>query len=153
MQKYFIAYGTNILSDELAKSFPEAKIISYGYVKNYALEFVGYNGHAIAVAVKKKGEKLPVAIWDFPKEMRHTLSNFESFPYLYERKTVTAHVGKMRLKGEIYIPKQELNYGNPSNEYLQTLRDAYQEAGFNPQLIDLALSRQPDSPTKPEAGE
>lgn len=145
MQKYFIAYGTNIKSDELAKSFPEAKIISYGYVKNYALEFVGYNGRAIAVAVKKRGERLPVAIWDFPKEMRHTLTNFEAFPYLYQRKTVTAHVGKMRLRGEIYVTKQKLNYGKPSTEYLNTLKEAYAEAGFNPQLIDIALSRQPDA--------
>ncbi len=150
MQKYFIAYGTNIKTDELAKSFPEAKIISYGYVKNYALEFVGFNGHAIAIAVKKRGEKLPVAIWDFPKEMRYTLSNFESFPYLYERKTVVAHVGKMRLRGEIYVTKQKLNYGKPSKDYLNKLKEAYAEAGFDPQLIEIALARQPDASTSPD---
>ena len=43
MEKYFIAYGTNIKVEELSKSFPEAKIVSYGFIKNYALEFVGYD--------------------------------------------------------------------------------------------------------------
>ena len=139
MEKYFIAYGTNIKVEELSKSFPEAKIVSYGFIKNYALEFVGYDGHAIATAVKKRGEKLPVAIWDFPKEMRYTLTNFEPFPYLYERKAVTAHVGKMKFRGEIYITKQKLRHGKPSEEYLNTLKEAYVEAGFDPKMLDIAI--------------
>ena len=143
MEKYFIAYGTNIKADELAKSFPEAKILSYGYVKNYTVQFVGYDGHAIVTAVKKRGEKMPVAIWDFPKNMRYTLSNFEQFPYLYERKSVTAHVGKMKMRGEIYVTKQKLRYGKPSEKYLQTLKNAYVEAGFDPQILDDALAKQP----------
>ncbi len=143
MEKYFIAYGTNIKADELAKSFPEAKIISYGFVKDYALEFVGYDGHAIATAVKKRGERLPVAIWDFPKEMRYTLSNYEEFPYLYERKKVVAHVGRLKMRGEIYVTKQELRHGTPSKEYLEALKSSYKEAGFDPKLIDIALEKQP----------
>ena len=143
MNRYFIAYATNIKADELTKSIPEAKIISYGYVKNYALQFVGYDGHAIATVVKKFGAKLPVAIWDFPIEMRNMLTNYEQFPYLYERKKVTAHVGKFKMRGEIYVTKQNLRFGTPSEEYLQTLKKAYSEAGFDPNLIDEALKRQP----------
>ena len=143
MRKYFIAYATNIKADELTKSVPEAKIISYGYVKNYALQFVGYDGHAIATAVKKRGEKLPVAIWDFPIEMRNMLTNFEQFPYLYERKKVTARVGRFKMRGEIYVTKQNLRNGTPSEEYLQALKSAYKEAGFDPQLIETALNNQP----------
>ena len=143
MKKYFIAYATNIKADELTKSVPEAKIISYGYVKNYCLQFVGYDGHAIATAVKKRGEKLPVAVWDFPIEMRNMLTNFEQFPYLYERKKVTAHVGKFKMRGEIYVTKQDLRYGTPSEEYLEALKKAYKEAGFNTQLIEKALNNQP----------
>ena len=52
MEKYFIAYGTNINYNELTKAFPDAKILSYGYIQNYALEFVGYDGHAIATLAK-----------------------------------------------------------------------------------------------------
>ena len=148
MEKYFIAYGTNIKAEELAKSYPEAKIISYGYVKNYTIEFVGYDGHAIATATKKHGQRMPVAIWDFPKEMRYTLSNFEQFPYLYQRKTVVAHVGKLKFRGEIYVTKQQLRNGIPSDNYLKTLKEAYLEAGFDPNIIDIALKNQRNKKTK-----
>lgn len=144
MEKYFIAYGTNIKTSELTKSFPEVKILGYGYLHNYALEFVGYDEHAIATVVKKKGAKTPVAIWEFPKELRSTLSNYEAFPYLYKRLKATAVVGgKTKMRGEIYVTKQNLRHGTPSKEYLQTLRDGYKEAGFDEKLIDEALKEQP----------
>ncbi len=143
MDKYFIAYGTNIKYGELTKYFPEAKILSYGYIKNYALEFVGYDGHAIATLVKKRGAKAPVAVWEFPPELRFTIANFEPFPYLYKRIKVTAIVGKTKMRGEIYITKQKLRHGTPSDEYLAILKAGYKEAGFDENLIDQALKEQP----------
>ncbi len=144
MEKYFIAYGTNINYNELTKAFPDAKILSYGYIQNYALEFVGYDGHAIATLAKKRGAKTPVAIWEFPPELRFTIANFEPFPYLYKRIKVTAIVGgKTKMRGEVYVTKQKLRHGRPSEEYLNTLRAGYREAGFDENLIDQTLKEQP----------
>ncbi|MBQ7977023.1 MAG: gamma-glutamylcyclotransferase [Clostridia bacterium] len=144
MEKYFIAYGTNIKADELAKSYPGAKILGYGFLHNYALEFVGYDEHAIATVTKKKGVMTPVAVWEFPKELRSTLTNFEDFPYLYKRIKVTAYVGgKTKMRGEIYVTKQNLRHGTPSKEYLEALREAYREAGFDEKMLDEALKEQP----------
>ncbi len=143
MTKYFIAYGTNIRTSELTKSFPDAKILGYGYIHNYALEFVGYDGHAIATLTKKHGAKTPVAVWEFPPELRFTIANYEPFPYLYKRIPVTALVGKTKMRGEVYITKQKLRHGIPSNEYLEVLRQGYREAGFDENLIDQALREQP----------
>lgn len=143
MEKYFIAYGTNIKTSELTKSFPEVKILGYTYLNNYALEFVGYDGHAIATLTKKKGAKTPVAIWDFPEELRYTITNYEQFPYLYKHKNVSVKIGKMKVHGIIYITKQNLRHGTPSEEYMQVLKQGYKEAGFDEKLLDEALKVQP----------
>ncbi len=143
MEIHFIAYGTNIKTSELAKAFPEVKILGYTYLNNYALEFVGYDGHAIATLSKKRGAKTPVAVWDFPEELRYTIANYEPFPYLYKKKKVSVKIGKNKLYGYIYLNKQKLRHGKPSEDYLQVLRDGYKEAGFDEKLIDTALAEQP----------
>ena len=140
MEKYFIAYGTNIKTSEISKYFTQAKMLGYGYLNDYAMQFVGYDEHAIATLVKKKGAKTPVAVWKFPLADRNTLANYEAFPYLYKRINATAIInGKQKLHGEIYVTKQNLRNGKPSKEYLDTLRAAYEEAHFDPKLIDAAL--------------
>ena len=140
MEKFFIAYGTNIKASEISKFFTEAKLLGYGYLNDYAMQFVGYDEHAIATLVKKKGARTPVAVWRFPLADRTTLANYEAFPYLYKRINATAVInGKQKLKGEIYITKQNLRNGKPSQEYLDVLRSAYEEAHFDTKLIDIAL--------------
>ena len=140
MEKYFIAYGTNIKTSEISKYFTQAKILGYGYLNDYAMQFVGYDEHAIATLVKKKGAKTPVAVWEFPLADRNTLANYEAFPYLYKRVSATAIInGKKKLRGEIYVTRQNLRNGKPSQEYIDVLKLAYKEAGFDPKLIDEAL--------------
>ncbi len=143
MEKYFIAYGTNINTAELAKAFPEVKILGYTYLYNYALEFVGFDGHAVATLVKKHGAKTPVAVWDFPEELRYTIANYEPFPYMYKKIKVNVKIEKQKLSGVVYVTKQKLQHGTPSPEYLQILKQGYKEAGFDESLIDTALKQQP----------
>ncbi len=143
MKEYFIAYGTNIKASEISKYFSQAKLLGYGYLNNYAMEFVGYDDHAIATLVKKTGARTPVAVWHFPLADRNTLANFEAFPYLYKRIKATAIInGKTKFHGEIYVTKQKLRNGTPSKEYLDALKAAYKEANFDPKLIDDALKEQ-----------
>ena len=49
----------------------------------------------------------------------------------------------MKFRGEIYITKQKLRHGKPSEEYLNTLKEAYVEAGFDPKMLDIAIEKQP----------
>ncbi len=140
-KQYFFAYGTNISKDILTKNCPGAELVGYGMLNNYVLEFRGYNNHAIANLAKQKNEVLPVAVWDMPPESRYTIDNFEKFPYLYKHKRVKAVINGKKIKGIIYILKQELPHGTPSEDYLQTLRNAYQSAEFDEYYINSALER------------
>jgi len=141
MSEYFFAYGTNISQDELNKHCPGAVLIGYGMLNNYMLEFRGYTGHAIAQICKKKGEVLPVAIWELPPESRYTIENYEKFPYLYKRQKAKAVLRGQKVTGIIYINKQDLPVSEPDEKYLAVLRQAYKQADFDEYYIDSALQR------------
>ncbi len=141
-QKYYIAYGSNINKRILLSMIPEAKIVSYGYLEGYKLNFVGYDGHAIATINKSRKSKVPVAIWDFPLELRYAISNFEKYPYMYQRKAVKVNIGDKKIKGDVYIPKQQLDFGKPSKEYLDVLKEGYIVGGFDINILMNMLSEQ-----------
>ena len=141
MGKYFFAYGTNIAQSELDKHCPGATLIGYGMLNNYMLEFRGYTGHAIAHLAKKKGEVLPVTIWELPPESKYTIENYEKYPYLYKKVKLKAIMNGKKIKGIVYLTKQELPESMPSEEYLQALRQAYIEADFDEYYINSALER------------
>jgi len=141
MNDYFFAYGTNISSEELQKHCEGAELIGFGMLNNYALEFRGYNDHAIAHIFKKKNEVIPVAVWKLPPESRYTIDNFEKFPYLYKHEKVKAIINGKKIKGIVYILKQNLPLGIPNKEYLNSLRQAYKTASFDEYYINSALER------------
>lgn len=133
------AYGTNISQTEMKSHSENAVFIGYGELQNYALKFRGFQDHAIATLEKKKGEKVPIAIYDLTQSDRFTLDNFEKFPYAYVRKTVKVNLNGKTLKGNIYVLKIKLEPNIPNEEYIKALRLAYFEAGFDDKPIDDAL--------------
>lgn len=145
MSKYFFAYGTNITQTELDKHCPGATLVGYGMLNNYRLEFRGYSGHAIAHLAKKKGEVLPVTIWELPPESKYTIENYEKFPYIYKKEKIKALMNGKKVKGIVYLNKQELPQGMPSEEYLNALKQAYAEVDFDEYYINSALERLKDS--------
>lgn len=133
------AYGTNISQSEMKSHSETALFIGYGELENFELKFRGFPEHAIATLKKKKGAKLPIAIYDLSPTDRFTLDNFEKFPYAYERVKAKAVLNGKKLKGFVYILKIELQPEIPSEEYLKALRMAYFEADFDDTPIDEAI--------------
>ena len=141
MSKYFFAYGTNISQTELNKHCPGAEMVGHGMLNGFMLEFRGYDGHGVAHIVRKKGEVLPITIWDLPPESRYTIENYEKFPYIYKRVKAKAIMNGKKVAGIMYLTKQELPLGMPSEGYLNALKQAYAEADFDEYYITSALER------------
>ena len=78
---------------------------------------------------------------EMSKEDYYTIGNFEDFAYRYKRVKTSAWLYGRKVKGEIYILKQQLTLGLPNANYLNALRGAYIEAGLNQKVIDEALAR------------
>ena len=141
MKNYLFAYAINISEEEMHKHCPNAVFRGYALLSGFRLDFCGYTEHAIATLNKQRGATLSVAVWEMSKEDYYTIGNFEDFPYRYKRVKTSALLYGRKVKGEIYILKQQLTLGLPNANYLNALRGAYIEAGLNRKVIDEALAR------------
>ncbi len=141
MKNYLFAYAINISEEEMHKHCPNAVFRGYALLSGFRLDFCGYTEHAIATLNKHRGATLSVAVWEMSKEDYYTIGNFEDFPYRYTRVKTSALLYGRKVKGEIYVLKQQLALGLPNANYLNALRGAYIEAGLNQKVIDEALAR------------
>ncbi|MBQ7603026.1 MAG: gamma-glutamylcyclotransferase [Clostridia bacterium] len=139
MSNYLFAYATNISEAEMHKHCPNAVFRGYGLLNGFKLEFCGYTGHAIATLTKDRNSSVNVAVWEMMPEDYYTIGNFEQFPYMYKREKVSVLLYGRKLKGDVYLLRQQLSKGMPSQEYLDLLNNAYIEAGWSTDVIKNAL--------------
>ncbi len=133
------AYGTNISQTEMNSHSDEAAFIGYGELENFALKFRGFANHGVATLEKKKGAKVPVAIYDISEKARLMLDNFERFPYAYKRIKVKAMFNGQPIKGYVYVLKLKLPPQMPNNEYIKALRLGYFVAHLDDTPINEAI--------------
>lgn len=141
MTNYLFAYATNISEAEMHKHCPNAVFRGYGLLNGFRLDFCGYTGHAIATLTKDRNSSINVAVWEMMPEDYYTIGNFEQFPYMYKRERVSALLYGRKIKGDVYLLRQQLQLGIPNKEYCDALRNAYLEAGLSLGMIDDALKR------------
>ena len=139
MEDYMFAYGTNINQEEMHRHCPNAVFRGYGVLEGFQLVFSGYTGHAIATLKKQKGSSVKVAVWEMSPEDYYTIDNYEKFPYLYRREKVVVSVLGRKVKGSVYLLKQNLQSNLPSEQYLAMLRNAFDQAGWEHDEINQAL--------------
>ena len=58
-KQLYIAYGSNINSEQMAYRCPHSKAVGTSEIKDFELEFRSY-----ATIVPKKGASVPVVIWE-----------------------------------------------------------------------------------------
>lgn len=139
MADYMFAYGTNILEEEMHVHCPNAIFRGFGVLQGYTLSFCGYTEHAVANLRKQKGASINVAVWEMSPEDYYTIDNFEKFPYLYKREKVSVQLYGEKIKGNVYVLKQNLPSNMPSEEYLNFLKDCYKRAKLSLDVINNAI--------------
>ena len=116
----YIAYGSNMVKEQMAHRCPGAKLIGTGYLPNHRLEFYL---HATVERTRAHGAKVPVAVWEISKED-------EGFPsyYIKAQRKVKMMDGS-ELWGMIYLMNY-LRISPPASEYYDGIETAYMELGF-----------------------
>lgn len=138
---YMFAYATNVSQTEMHKHCPNAVFRGFGRLDGYELRFSGYTGHAVATLIKEKNSSVDVAVYEMSPEDYYTIDNFEKFPYLYKREKVTVMLMGRKVKGSVYLMKQNIKDGLPSEDYLAELRRCFDEAGWSQDSINNALKK------------
>jgi len=78
----YIAYGSNMVEEQMAHRCPGAKLIGTGYLPNHRLEFYL---HATAERTRAHGAKVPVAVWEITDADERSLDRYEGYPTYYTK--------------------------------------------------------------------
>jgi len=86
----YFAYGSNLNHHQMKNiRCVGSKYLKTIFLKNYKLSFCHpnkLNKYGYANIVKKKGSKVPGAIWEITKKHERILDRYEEFPNSYQKK-------------------------------------------------------------------
>lgn len=71
-KRLYLAYGSNINLEQMAKRCPNSKVIGTAMIPDYELEFRG-----VATIVPKKGAEVPVLMWEIDQQDEINLNHYE----------------------------------------------------------------------------
>jgi hypothetical protein len=97
--------------------------------------FRGNRNGAVATVEPKKGESVPVLIWEISPRDEFNLDCYEGYPRLYGKEMLEVEMDGKREKMMAYTMTEGYAMGVPSEHYLATIRTGYQEAGFDEDVL------------------
>ena len=127
----YIAYGSNMVAEQMAHRCPDARLIGTGYLAGARLEFY------LHATVEKTGDlrnRVPVAVWEISAEDEKRLDRYEGFPSYYIKETWPVHMSDgSQIEGMVYIMNL-IRQSPPTKHYYDGIRDAYQTLGLRSQI-------------------
>jgi hypothetical protein len=138
-KKLYIAYGSNMDTEQMALRCQSAKLIGTSEISGYELLFKGSKSGSYATIEKNKNSKVPVLIWEITELEERNLDRYEGYPSFYYKKNITLPIdGKFR-EAMAYIMDEKRLYGQPRYNYYKVLEDTYTRFGFDLDILEKAL--------------
>lgn len=137
MEKYYVAYGSNLNLSAMKKICPNSKPLIKGIIKNYCLVFKGIKYGYLTIE-PKDNSYVPVLLWQIAESDWLALDKYEDYPRLYRKEEITVISNEQEVKVIVYLmndyPTQE-----PTTDYLKICQQGYQTQGFDLELLNKAL--------------
>jgi len=137
----YIAYGSNMVEEQMAFRCPNARLIGMGQLPNHRLEFYL---HATVERSRARGASVPVAVWEIDADDEKSLDRYEGFPTYYtkHKRKVLMDDGS-EIEGMVYIMNM-IRPLIPHASYYNGIRDAYIKLGIGfeiKRVLEPALQR------------
>lgn len=137
----YVAYGSNMVEEQMAHRCPNVRLIGTGYLPNHRLEFYL---HATVDHTRAHGAKVPVAVWEITDADERSLDRYEGFPTYYtkHRRRVVMNDGS-EIWGMVYIMNM-IRPQPPTANYYNAIHNAYVKLGLRSeieQVLEPALQR------------
>ena len=135
MEKYYIAYGSNMDEEQMAYRCPMAQLLGRIELEDYCLLFKGSKRGAYATIEPEEGSRVPVLVWTIEKEDEKSLDRYEGYPVFYYKKDLKIDLAGKRVAALVYIMDESREYGKPSERYYSVLERAYRKYGFPMKIL------------------
>jgi len=129
----YIAYGSNMVQEQMAYRCPDARLIGMGYLPGAQLEFY-LHATVERSQIKSAPTRVPVAVWEICEADEQRLDRYEGYPgyYIKAERTVYMTDGS-EITGMIYLMNQK-RVAPPTRDYYEGIRRAYLALGFRSEI-------------------
>lgn len=135
----YIAYGSNLNLPQMALRCPTAKVVGTSELKDYELLFRGGRLGAVATVEPKEGSSVPVLLWKIRQMDEAELDRYEGYPRIYDKQMMDVKMDGKTVSAMVYIMTPGHEFGIPSDYYAEVIREGYESAGFDTQVLDDAI--------------
>ena len=140
--KLYVAYGSNLNKKQMSHRCPDAKPVYTGYLENWELIYRGSKTGVYATIRRKKGKRVPVAIWDIQESDEKSLDLYEGYPRFYSKQNVYVTLNNgSRIKAMVYIMFKGAKPGCPSSRYIGTIYQGYRDFDLDCSFLKNSLSK------------
>ena len=116
--------------------------VGTGKVNDYKLLFKGSKTGVYATIEKKKGNFVPVLVWDISEEDEKALDRYEGFPTFYYKKDIQVIMDSGEVvEAMVYIMDKKRKVGKPSKEYYNIIKASYERLGFDIEILGDCLNQ------------
>ena len=126
----YFAYGSNLNHHQMKNiRCIGSKYLKTIFLKNYKLSFCHpnkLNKYGYANIIKKKGSKVPGAIWKITKRHEKILDRYEEFPNSYQKKYFFLNGKKIMF----YIMNTWFTK-RPPQSYINTIKEGYKNCNID----------------------
>lgn len=133
MMKYF-AYGMNTNYDGMKHRCPSAISLGRATLPDHKFRFADH-----ADIVEQPGSFVEGLLWEITDECERSLDALEGYPFYYEKKYVTIWYQGQLETAMVYYMVPGHNDSPPSNFYLETVLEGYEEHGISAMQIIEAI--------------
>ena len=140
MTRYYLAYGSNLNTEQMKYRCPESKIVGVSEIKDYQLLFKGSENCSFLTIEKCEGETVPVGVWEVTDLDEKKLDTYEGYPSFYYKTDMEIELNGEKVSAFVYIMHEDRRLGAPSKYYVQTCVEGYEDFGFDLDKLKKAIS-------------
>lgn len=146
MDKYYLAYGSNLSVAQMAQRCPDAIYVGTAEVENYQLLFKGSQTGSYLTIEPKEGCTVPVLVWKISGRDEMYLDRYEGCPSFYYKKEMTVNLKRLidgmeigKVDAIVYIMHEDRPLGCPTKHYYDICLEGYCRFGFEQTVLEQAL--------------
>lgn len=141
-RKLYVAYGSNLNIEQMSRRCPDAYIYGYGYLNNWELIYRGSKTGSYASIRRKKGSRVPIALWSISARDERNLDRYEGYPVFYQKYNIYVELSDgFKKKAMVYIMDPSRRVGRPSEVYVNTIRQGYYDCGLDLDYLEESLEK------------
>lgn len=146
MEKYYLAYGSNLSVAQMAQRCPDAVYVGTAEIENYQLLFKGSKSGSYLTIEPKDGSRVPVLVWKISGRDEMYLDRYEGCPTFYYKKEMAVEMKGIykcedlgKVEAIVYIMHEDRPLGCPTKYYYDTCLEGYCRFGFEQTVLQQAL--------------